>query len=196
MVKIRLRRTGAKKQPHYRVVVADSRSPRDGKFIEIIGHYNPRTEPPTVEIDAQRALYWLSVGAQPTEAVKRMLDRLGIMAHFAAFRRGEVALEAPVEEPEPVEAEEEEPAAEEELEEVEPIEGEAEEEEIEVAEEAEEWLEEEEEDFPTDEAELADEEMEETDEEAMDADEASDWDTEEDDDDVDDDDDLFDEDDE
>ena len=88
MVKIRLRRTGAKKQPHYRVVVTDSRSPRDGKFIEIIGHYNPRTEPPTVEIDAERALYWLSVGAQPSEAVKRMLDKMGVMAQVPAVRKG------------------------------------------------------------------------------------------------------------
>jgi small subunit ribosomal protein S16 len=88
MVKIRLRRVGAKKQPHYRVVVADSRSPRDGKFIEIIGHYNPRTEPPTVQIDDQRALYWLSVGAQPTAAVHRMLDKLGIMARFEAHKLG------------------------------------------------------------------------------------------------------------
>jgi small subunit ribosomal protein S16 len=88
MVKIRLRRVGAKKQPHYRVVVADSRSPRDGKFIEIIGHYNPRTEPPTVQIDDERALYWLTVGAQPTAAVHRMLDKLGIMARFEAHRLG------------------------------------------------------------------------------------------------------------
>ena len=93
MVKIRLRRTGAKKQPHYRVVVTDSRSPRDGKFIEIIGHYNPRTEPPTVEIDAERALYWLSVGAQPSEAVKRMLDRMGVMAQVPAVRKGTKSLD-------------------------------------------------------------------------------------------------------
>ncbi len=97
MVKIRLRRVGAKKQPHYRVVVADSRSPRDGKFIEIIGHYNPRTEPPTVEIDGERALYWLSVGAQPTAAVHRMLDRLGVMARFEAHKLGELPLEEPEE---------------------------------------------------------------------------------------------------
>ena len=93
MVKIRLRRTGAKKQPHYRVVVTDSRTPRDGKFIEIIGHYNPRTEPPTVEIDAERAVYWLSVGAQPSAAVKRMLDKMGIMAQVSAVRKGEVSVE-------------------------------------------------------------------------------------------------------
>jgi small subunit ribosomal protein S16 len=93
MVKIRLRRTGAKKQPHYRVVVTDSRAPRDGKFIEIIGHYNPRTEPATVEIDAERALYWLSVGAQPSPAVKHMLDKMGILAQAAAVRKGEVSVQ-------------------------------------------------------------------------------------------------------
>jgi small subunit ribosomal protein S16 len=93
MVKIRLRRTGAKKQPHYRVVVADSKAPRDGKFIEIIGHYNPRTEPATVEIDAERALYWLSVGAQPSPAVKHMLDKLGILAQVASVRKGEVSVQ-------------------------------------------------------------------------------------------------------
>lgn len=94
MVKIRLRRTGAKKQPHYRVVVADAKAPRDGKFIEVIGNYNPRTEPPTVEIDAERALYWLGAGAQPSAAVQRMFDKLGIMAQAAAVRRGEISVEA------------------------------------------------------------------------------------------------------
>ena len=98
MVKIRLRRTGAKKQPSYRVVVTDSRSPRDGKFIEIIGHYNPRTEPPTMEIDAERALYWLSVGAQPSEAVKRMLDKMGILAQVPAVRKGDKSLDEILEE--------------------------------------------------------------------------------------------------
>jgi small subunit ribosomal protein S16 len=93
MVKIRLRRTGAKKQPQYRVVVTDSRSPRDGRFIETIGYYNPRTEPPTVEVNAERALYWLSVGAQPSEAVGRMLDKMGIMSRVEAVRRGDVSIE-------------------------------------------------------------------------------------------------------
>ena len=82
MVKIRLRRVGAKKQPHYRVVVADSRSPRDGKFIETIGHYNPRTEPETAVIKEERALHWLSMGAQPTPAVARMLRNLGVWDKF------------------------------------------------------------------------------------------------------------------
>ncbi len=78
MVRIRLTRVGAKKQPHYRVVVADQRSPRDGRFIEIIGNYNPRTEPPTMVINQERALYWLRRGAQPSEAVQRMLDKTGV----------------------------------------------------------------------------------------------------------------------
>lgn len=79
MVKIRLRRTGAKKQPQYRVVVADSRAPRDGAFIEIIGHYNPRTEPETVVIAEDKALNWLRQGAQPTVTTARLLTKLGIM---------------------------------------------------------------------------------------------------------------------
>ena len=78
-VKIRLRRTGGKKQPSYRVVVADSRSPRDGRFIENIGNYNPRTDPATYTIDEERARYWLSQGAQPTDAVARLLEKLGII---------------------------------------------------------------------------------------------------------------------
>jgi small subunit ribosomal protein S16 len=89
MVKIRLRRVGAKKQPSYRVVVADSRSPRDGRFIEVIGTYNPRTEPETVEIQEDRALHWLSVGAQATEAVARLLNKQGTMARFERLKQGE-----------------------------------------------------------------------------------------------------------
>ncbi len=79
MVRIRLRRQGAKKQPSYRVVVADSRSSRDGRFIEIIGFYNPRTEPPTMRVDEERARYWLSQGAQPSEAVARILRQVGVL---------------------------------------------------------------------------------------------------------------------
>ena len=89
MVKIRLRRVGAKKQPSYRVVVADSRSPRDGRFIETIGFYNPRTEPATVEIKEDRALYWLSQGAQPTDAVAGLLRRLGALDRLARYKSGE-----------------------------------------------------------------------------------------------------------
>lgn len=103
MVKIRLRRTGAKKQPHYRIVVAEASSPRDGKFIETIGHYNPRTEPPTVQVDGERALYWLGVGAQPTEAVRRILDREGIISRAEAIKRGEPSLIEAVKKGPPVE---------------------------------------------------------------------------------------------
>lgn len=90
MVKIRLRRMGAKKQPSYRVVVADSTSPRDGRFIETIGHYNPLTDPLTVHIDEARAVHWLRTGAQPTEPVAKMLRDLGIMDRLAG-----AAAEAP-----------------------------------------------------------------------------------------------------
>jgi small subunit ribosomal protein S16 len=89
MVKIRLRRIGAKKQPSYRVVVADARAPRDGRFVETIGFYNPRTEPETVKIKEDRALHWLSVGAQPTEPVKRLLKKQGTLARFERLKQGE-----------------------------------------------------------------------------------------------------------
>ena len=79
MLRIRLRRVGAKKQPVYRVVVADSRAARDGAFVDQLGHYNPRTDPPTVVIDEDKALKWLRNGAQPSEAVERMLKRLGTL---------------------------------------------------------------------------------------------------------------------
>lgn len=79
MLKIRLRRTGAKKRPGYRIVVAEHSSPRDGRFIEIIGHYNPLTEPATVKIDEERARHWLGVGAQPTETVASLLKRAGVI---------------------------------------------------------------------------------------------------------------------
>ncbi len=79
MVKMRLRRMGAKKAPFYRVVVADSRYPRDGRFIEEIGYYNPQTEPADVKIDADKAKAWLAKGAQPTETVKSLLKKSGIV---------------------------------------------------------------------------------------------------------------------
>jgi small subunit ribosomal protein S16 len=79
MVRIRLRRMGKRHQPSYRVVVADSESPRDGRFIENIGFYNPRNEPPTIEIDAERARYWLSVGAQPSDPAARLLRKVGVL---------------------------------------------------------------------------------------------------------------------
>ncbi|MBE6682037.1 MAG: 30S ribosomal protein S16 [Clostridia bacterium] len=78
-VKIRLRRMGAKKAPFYRVVVADSRYPRDGRFIEEIGYINPLTDPATVEIDADKAKKWIANGAQPTETVKAYLKKNGIL---------------------------------------------------------------------------------------------------------------------
>ena len=78
-VKIRLRRMGAKKAPFYRVVVADSRCPRDGRFIEEVGYYNPMTEPKEIKIDAEKAKKWLANGAQPTETVKALFKKSGII---------------------------------------------------------------------------------------------------------------------
>ena len=78
-VKIRLKRMGMKKMPFYRVVVADERSPRDGRFIEEIGYYNPMTEPSTVKIDADKAKQWIANGAQPTDTVKSLLKKNGII---------------------------------------------------------------------------------------------------------------------
>src|SRR4051794_38574667 len=80
MLRIRLRRTGAKKKPTYRVVVADARSPRDGAFLDILGHYNPRTEPSTVVIDMAKAQRWLANGAQPSDRVARLFKQEGIAA--------------------------------------------------------------------------------------------------------------------
>ncbi|MFT4040893.1 MAG: 30S ribosomal protein S16 [Thermomicrobiales bacterium] len=79
MVKLRLRRMGAKKRPSYRIVAADSRSPRDGDFIETLGYYDPLTEPATIKVDAERARHWLSVGAQPTDTVRSLLNRAGVL---------------------------------------------------------------------------------------------------------------------
>jgi len=78
-VKIRLKRMGAKKNPFYRVVVADSRFPRDGRFLEEIGYYNPNTDPSEVKIDAERAQDWLSKGAQPTDTVRALLKKNGVL---------------------------------------------------------------------------------------------------------------------
>ena len=77
-VKIRLTRVGSKKNPIYRVVVADSRSPRDGRFIEIVGRYNPQTDPSTIELDETKIKDWMSKGAQPTQPVTRLLEAVGI----------------------------------------------------------------------------------------------------------------------
>lgn len=79
-VKIRLNKMGAKKRPFYRLVVADSRAPRDGRFIEIIGHYNPIVDPVEIVVDAEKAQDWLAKGAQPSETVKRLLKKVGVIA--------------------------------------------------------------------------------------------------------------------
>jgi small subunit ribosomal protein S16 len=84
--RIRLRRMGAKKRPFYRVVVADQRSPRDGRFIEIIGKYHPLEDPSVVEIDEVKALDWLRKGAQPSQAVRVLLTKVGIWGRFEAER--------------------------------------------------------------------------------------------------------------
>jgi small subunit ribosomal protein S16 len=89
MVRLRLRRIGAKKQPSYRVVAADKESPRDGRFLEVLGHYNPRTEPATITLKEDRIFYWLSVGAQPSDAVERLFKQMGTNERYARFKDGE-----------------------------------------------------------------------------------------------------------
>ena len=86
MVKIRLRRVGARNRPSYRLVVADSRAPRDGAFITTIGQYNPLTDPETIVIDEEKALAWLRQGAQPTTTASRLLAKMGVMDKFKANR--------------------------------------------------------------------------------------------------------------
>jgi len=87
-VKLRLRRMGKKRQPQYKVVAADVRSPRDGKYIEAIGSYNPKSEPATVEFKEDRALYWLGCGAQPTTTVKNLLSKQGILLKKELIKKG------------------------------------------------------------------------------------------------------------
>ncbi|MCJ7439792.1 MAG: 30S ribosomal protein S16 [Acidimicrobiia bacterium] len=89
-VKIRLMRVGKRKQPTYRVVVADSRSPRDGRIIETIGHYGPRSEPSKIDINGDRALDWLRQGAQPSESVQKLLTISGVWATFEAEKEGPI----------------------------------------------------------------------------------------------------------
>lgn len=84
VVKLRLRRMGAKKRPSYRIVAADSRSPRDGAFIESIGFYDPITDPATIKVDVERVRHWLSVGAQPTETVNSLFRKAGVYRVEAA----------------------------------------------------------------------------------------------------------------
>jgi small subunit ribosomal protein S16 len=100
-VKIRLMRVGKKKQPSYRVVVADSRSPRDGRFIEIIGRYAPRQEPSAVEIDTDKAVSWLRKGAQPTEQVAKLLDVTGVWDAFKSATGSEAAAKPKPKTPKP-----------------------------------------------------------------------------------------------
>ncbi len=94
MLKIRLRRTGARHQPSYRVVVADSRAARDGAFVDHLGHYNPRTDPPTVVIDEEKALKWLRQGAQPSDAVRQLLRTLGTLERVKAEPEVQAEVEA------------------------------------------------------------------------------------------------------
>ncbi len=82
MLKIRLRRVGAKKKPSYRLVVADVRAPRDGAFVDIVGHYDPLTDPETIVIKEEKALHWLKQGAQPTDTTARLLGKAGILEKF------------------------------------------------------------------------------------------------------------------
>ena len=89
MVRIRLRRVGSRNQPSYRIVVADKESPRDGRFIEVIGHYNPRTEPSTVNVDEGRLFYWMKNGAQPSDAVTQALRAGGTWDRWERFKGGE-----------------------------------------------------------------------------------------------------------
>ncbi|MGC4190576.1 MAG: 30S ribosomal protein S16 [Thermomicrobiales bacterium] len=94
MIKLRLRRMGAKKRPFYRIVAAEHSSPRDGRFIEIVGHYDPLTEPATVVTKDERVRHWLSVGAQPTETVAGLLKRQGILGEDGKVTEAAPAVEA------------------------------------------------------------------------------------------------------
>jgi len=85
-VKLRLTRVGKTKQPQYRIVAADSRSPRDGRFIEILGQYNPRTEPSTINVDNAKVVKWLAQGAQPTDRVRKLLEISGAWAEYQAAK--------------------------------------------------------------------------------------------------------------
>lgn len=89
MVRIRLRRVGAKKQPSYRIVAADRESPRDGRFLEILGHYNPRTKPETIHVEEDRIYHWLKNGAQPSESVVRLFNVIGLPERYERFKAGE-----------------------------------------------------------------------------------------------------------
>ncbi len=89
MVRIRLRRIGAKAQPSYRIVVADKEAPRDGRFLEILGFYNPRTEPATITLREDLVFEWLKKGAQPSESVNQVFKSAGALERFERFKKGE-----------------------------------------------------------------------------------------------------------
>lgn len=89
MVRIRLRRVGAKQQPSYRIVATDKEAPRDGRFIEILGFYNPRTNPATIQLDEERIYDWISKGAQPTESVARVFKSAGLSDRYERYKKGE-----------------------------------------------------------------------------------------------------------
>jgi small subunit ribosomal protein S16 len=89
MVRIRLRRVGLKGQPSYRIIVADKEAPRDGRFLEIVGFYNPRTDPSTLQLKEDRIYDWLKKGAQPSESVMQIFNSVGLMGRFDRFKGGE-----------------------------------------------------------------------------------------------------------
>jgi small subunit ribosomal protein S16 len=89
MVRLRLRRVGAKKQPSYRIVAADKESPRDGRFLEILGFYNPRTDPATIQLKEDRIYAWLGKGAQPSESAEKVFKSAGLLARYERFKKGE-----------------------------------------------------------------------------------------------------------
>lgn len=91
MVRIRLRRVGAKRQPVYRLVAADKESPRDGRFLEILGFYNPRTEPATIQLKEDRIYNWMSKGAQPSDSALALFKTVGLLDRYERFRKGESA---------------------------------------------------------------------------------------------------------
>jgi small subunit ribosomal protein S16 len=91
MVRIRLRKMGLRHQPYYRIIVADRESPRDGRFLEVVGTYNPRTEPSTILVEEERVYHWLGKGAQPSESVTRLFTQIGLKDRFDRLKKGEKA---------------------------------------------------------------------------------------------------------
>lgn len=89
MVRIRLRRMGLRHQPSYRIMAADKEAPRDGRFLEILGSYNPRTDPFTIEVKEDRVFHWMSNGAQPSESVEKLFKSVGVLDRFARYKAGE-----------------------------------------------------------------------------------------------------------